>query len=79
MLSIFLNNRRLNCLLNRLFRRRSQKAPTPRATGLCGGNSPVIGEFPTQNDSNAENVSIWWRHVVARRFQAITWTDVQLS
>ena len=25
-------------------------------------NSPVTGEFPTQMDSNAENVSIWWRH-----------------
>ena len=29
---------------------------------LCNGNSPVTGEFPTQRDSNAENVSIWWRH-----------------
>ena len=27
-----------------------------RITGLCEGNSPVTG------DSNAENVSIWWRH-----------------
>ena len=26
------------------------------------GNSPVTGEFPVQMDSNAENVSIWWRH-----------------
>ena len=26
------------------------------------GNSPVIGEFPAQKVSNAENVSIWWRH-----------------
>ena len=26
------------------------------------GNSPVTGEFPTQRVSNAENVSIWWRH-----------------
>ena len=26
------------------------------------GNSPVPGEFPTQRASNAENVSIWWRH-----------------
>ena len=26
------------------------------------GNSPVIGEFPAQMASNAENVSIWWRH-----------------
>ena len=26
------------------------------------GNSPVIGEFPAQRSSNAENVFIWWRH-----------------
>ena len=31
-------------------------------TGLCAGNSPVTGEFPAQMASNAENVSIWWRH-----------------
>ena len=30
-------------------------------TGLCAGNSSVIGEF-AQMASNAENVSIWWRH-----------------
>ena len=24
----------------------------------------VIGEVPAQMDSNAENVSIWWRHHV---------------
>ena len=35
-----------------------------RVTGLCAGNSPVPGEFPAQMDSNAENVSIWWRHHV---------------
>ena len=28
------------------------------------GNSPVTGEFPSQMASNAENVSIWWRHDV---------------
>ena len=33
-------------------------------TGFCAGNSPVTGEFPTQMASNAENVSIWWRHHV---------------
>ena len=27
-----------------------------RVTGLCGGNSPVTGEFPAQMASNAENV-----------------------
>ena len=26
------------------------------------GNSPLTGEFPAQMASNAENVSIWWRH-----------------
>ena len=31
-------------------------------TGLCEGNSPVTGEFPSQRASYAENVSIWWRH-----------------
>ena len=51
-----------DCLLNRLFRRRSMKTSKPRATGLCVGNSPVTGEFPAQMASNAENVSIWWRH-----------------
>ena len=27
-------------------------------------NSPEIGDFPAQMASNAENVSIWWRHHV---------------
>ena len=51
-----------NCLLNRLFRRRSKKTSKLRVTSLCEGNSPVTGEFPTRRVSNAENVSIWWRH-----------------
>ena len=47
-----------DCLLNRLFR------PSKlRVTGICVGNSPVTGEFPARA-SNAENVSIWWRHHV---------------
>ena len=29
---------------------------------LCVGNPPETGEFPAQMASNAENVSIWWRH-----------------
>ena len=48
--------------LNRLFRRRSKKTSKLRVTGLCEGNSPVTGEFPAQMASNAENVSIGWRH-----------------
>ena len=53
-----------HCLLNRLFRRRSKKTSEIRVTGLCAGNSPVTSEFPAQMASNAENVSIWWRHHV---------------
>ena len=51
-----------DCLLNRSFRRRSKKTSKLRVTGICAGNSQVIGEFPAQMASNAENVSIWWRH-----------------
>ena len=29
---------------------------------LCEGNSTVTVKFPSQRASNAENVSIWWRH-----------------
>ena len=56
------NHQPHDCLLNRLFRRRSKKTSKLRATGLCVGNSPGTGEFPAQMASNAENVSIWWRH-----------------
>ena len=40
-----------------------------RVTGLCVGNSPMTGEFPAQMASNAENVSIWWRHRGQRLWQ----------
>ena len=59
------SNRQLyDCLLNRLSRRRSKKISKLRITGLCEWNSPVNCEFPVQRTSNAENVSIWWRHHV---------------
>ena len=57
------NHQPHDCLLNRLFRRKSKKTSKLRVTGLCAWNSPVTGEFPAQRASNAENVSIWWcRH-----------------
>ena len=56
------NHQPHDCLLNRWFRRRSKKTSKLRVTGICAGNSPVTGEFPTQRASNTENVSIWWRH-----------------
>ena len=56
------NHQPHDCLLNRLFGRSSKKTSKLRVTGLCAGNSPGTGEFPAQMASNAENVSIWWRH-----------------
>ena len=58
------NHQPHECLLNRLFRRRSKKTSKLRVTGLCAGNSPWTGEFPAQMASYAQNVSIWWRHRV---------------
>ena len=52
-----------DCLLNRLFRRRSEKTLKLRVTGLWAGNSSGTSEFPARMTSNAENVSIWWRHI----------------
>ena len=56
------NHQPHDCLLNRLFRRRTKKTSKLRVTGLFAWNSPVTGEFPAQKASNAENASIWWRH-----------------
>ena len=56
------NHQPHDCLLSLLFRRRSQKTSKLRVPGLCAGNSPVTDEFPAQRASNAENISIWWRH-----------------
>ena len=56
------NHQPHDCLLHRLFRRRSIKISNFRVIGFCVGNAPVIGEFPAQMTSDAEKVSIWWRH-----------------
>ena len=42
------NHQPHHCLLNRVFRRRSKETSKLRVTGLCAGNSPATGEFPTQ-------------------------------
>ena len=53
-------NHQLNdCLLKRLFMRRSTKTSKLRVTRLCEGNSLMTAEFPAQR---ASNFSIWWRH-----------------
>ena len=58
------NHQPHECLLNRLFGRRSKKTSKLCVTGLYAGNSTGTDEFPAQRASNAENVSIWWRHHV---------------
>ena len=52
------NHWRLDCLLSRLFRHGSKKTSKLSATGLCAGNSPGTGEFPTEKANNAEAISI---------------------
>ena len=55
-MSAISNHRRINCVCNRLFRRRSKL----RINGLCEANPPVTNGFPWQRASNAENVCISW-------------------
>ena len=62
------NHRRLDCLLSRLFRRWSKEISNLRVTGLSEGNPPVIGAFPSQRASDANNVPIRWRHHVRWAF-----------
>ena len=57
------NHRRLDCLVSRLFRHGSNKT-SKLVTGLCKGNPLVTDGFPSQRVSDAENVSIWWRHII---------------
>ena len=52
----------IGCLFNRLLILSSKKTSRLRVTDLCEGNPPVTRGFPSQRASNAENVSIWWRH-----------------
>ena len=40
------NHQHIDCLLSRLLRRKSKKASKLHVTGLCAGNSPVIGGVP---------------------------------
>ena len=53
------NHQPHDCLLNRLFRRRSKKTPKPASLAFVRG---IHRWIPWQMANNAENVSIWWRH-----------------
>ena len=48
------NHQPHDCLLKRLFRRRSKKISQLLVTGFCVGNSLVTGVFPAQRASKAE-------------------------
>ena len=65
------NHQPHDCLLNRLVGHGSKKTSKLRVTGLCEGNSPGNSEFLAQRVSNAENVSIWWRHHVLYQWQGL--------
>ena len=67
------NHQPHDCLLSRLFRHRWKKISKLCVTALSAGNSPVTSEFPAQRASNAENVSIWWRHHGATPW---CWSDI---
>ena len=67
------NHQPHDCLLNRLFSRRSKKTSKLRVTGLCEVNSPGTGEFPAQMASYEEDFSIWWRHHDSEEMNWIPW------
>ena len=67
------NHQPHHCLLKRLYWCKSKKTSKLRVTGLCAGNSSVTGEFPAQMASNAENVSIWWRHHDLEKSDCAIW------
>ena len=56
------NHQLYDCLLNRFIQAQiKENIKAPRHWTLCGEFTGT-GEFPAQMASNAENVSIWWRH-----------------
>ena len=59
--------------------KKSKKTPKLRVTDLCAGNSPGTGEFPAQMASDAENVSIWWRHHVCLVLLWIIWYATHIA
>ena len=64
------NHRRLNRLLNRLFRGRSKKTSKLRVTGFGRGIHRWPMDSPHKGTVTRENVAIWLRHYVADVLQA---------
>ena len=57
------NDRRLDCLINRLNRRRSKKTSELRVTGLCEGNLPVTLSYSNMTWHTPR--AIQWKQKVA--------------
>ena len=73
-----------DCLLNRLFGRRSKKTSKLRVTGLCAGNPPGTGEFPAQRASNAEKcfhlmTSSWQNSNVPIFTTTVQWRQMNVT
>ena len=68
----------LDCLLNRLFRRRSNKTLQNRVDGLWEGTPPVNGGFPSQMANNPENVSMTSSCYSDGIYSQYGWKDVLL-
>ena len=72
------NHRHVNCVHNRLFRRRSKKTSKLRVTDLWEGNSPVTVNFPHKGTvTRSFHVYIWWRH--HDQCSRATWFCMQIS
>ena len=69
------NHQPQNCLLNRLFRRRSKKTAKLRVTGLCAGNSPGTGESPHKWPVTQKML---WRHHEVNSFCHVCLKNVSL-
>ena len=67
------NHQPHDCLLNHLFKCRSKKTSKLCVTGLCAGNSLVIGQFSAKRARNTENVSIWLCHHGVQ-INGVSWT-----
>ena len=58
------NHRRLDCLFNRLFRRRSKKTAKLCVTGVCEGNLPVSAQVDSDSELFPfDNVITAWVNV----------------
>ena len=71
------NHQRYDCLLSRLYKRRSKKTSKLRVTGLCEGNSPVTGEFPHKVPVTRKMFP--FDDVIMRILLPVIWSDHQLA